>query len=204
MARAWAGGREGFCWDGSVLRCQRGFGGGRWGARLLPPLSACALNRSCILARARCAALGVHGRALSWRMAWVCFPKLLPFAPALGTLLLHHTAPVCLGSCAGAWLECPAAANCCSCTDHPVPVAALRRLCLCLCLCTLQGPVLVRGLGRFLELKDMARQQAQAKAAVEAKVFITDPKSPTAPFTTPQPFRLGPQYPSGGREIPGV
>lgn len=59
--------------------------------------------------------------------------------------------------------------------------------------------MLVRGLGRFLELKDMARQQAVAKAAVEAKVFITDPKSPSAPFTTPQPFRLGPQFPSGGR-----
>lgn len=53
VARAGAVGREGCCWDGSVLRCQRGFGGGGWGARLLPPLSACALNRSCILARAR-------------------------------------------------------------------------------------------------------------------------------------------------------
>lgn len=58
--------------------------------------------------------------------------------------------------------------------------------------------MLVRGLGRFLELKDMAKQQAEAKAAVEAKVFITQPKSPAAPFTTPQPFRLGPQLPSGG------
>jgi hypothetical protein len=58
--------------------------------------------------------------------------------------------------------------------------------------------VLVRGLGRFLELKDMARQQAEVKAAVEAKVFITQPKAPAAPFTTPQPFRLGPQVPSGG------
>lgn len=60
-----------------------------------------------------------------------------------------------------------------------------------------QGPVLVRGLGRFLELKDMARQQAEVKAAVEAKVFITQPKAPTAPFTTPQPFQLGPVAPSG-------
>jgi hypothetical protein len=57
--------------------------------------------------------------------------------------------------------------------------------------------VLVRGLGRFLELKDMARQQAEVKAAVEAKVFITQPKAPTAPFTTPQPFQLGPVVPSG-------
>jgi hypothetical protein len=58
--------------------------------------------------------------------------------------------------------------------------------------------VLVRGLGRFLELKDMARQQAEAKAALEAKVFLTQPKEPQAPFTTPQPFKLGPTVPSGG------
>lgn len=61
----------------------------------------------------------------------------------------------------------------------------------------IKGPVLIRGLGRFLELKDMARQAAEAKAAVEAKVFITQPKQPTAPFTTPQPFRLGPEVPLG-------
>jgi len=65
------------------------------------------------------------------------------------------------------------------------------------CVCLRQGPVLVRGLGRFLELKDMARQAAEVKAAVEAKVFITQPKQPTAPFTTPQPFRLGPEVPLG-------
>lgn len=33
-----------------------------------------------------------------------------------------------------------------------------------------QGPVLVRGLGRFMELKEMARRQQEEKAAVEAKV----------------------------------
>jgi hypothetical protein len=44
----------------------------------------------------------------------------------------------------------------------------------------------------------MARQQAEAKAALEAKVFLTQPKEPQAPFTTPQPFKLGPTVPSGG------
>jgi hypothetical protein len=69
-------------------------------------------------------------------------------------------------------------------------MAALRLL--------LQGPVLVRGLGRFMELKEMAKRQAEQKAAVEAKVFMTQlpASAPRAAFTVPEPFQLG----SGVRE----
>eukprot|EP00878_Enallax_costatus_P021208 GHUV01022446.1.p1 GENE.GHUV01022446.1~~GHUV01022446.1.p1 ORF type:complete len:368 (+),score=115.39 GHUV01022446.1:191-1294(+) len=56
-----------------------------------------------------------------------------------------------------------------------------------------QGPVLVRGLGRFMELKEMAKRQAEQKAAVEAKVFMTNIHANTRqrPFTVPKPFWLG-------------
>eukprot|EP00775_Hariotina_reticulata_P002305 gene2305-2613_t len=54
-----------------------------------------------------------------------------------------------------------------------------------------QGPVLVRGLGRFMELKAMAKQQQEEKANIEAKVFKTNPQGSRQPFTVPQPFRLG-------------
>jgi hypothetical protein len=62
-----------------------------------------------------------------------------------------------------------------------------------LLLLPLQGPVLVRGLGRFMELKEMAKRQAEQKAAVEAKVFMTQlpASAPRAPFTVPEPFKLG-------------
>lgn len=70
------------------------------------------------------------------------------------------------------------------------PAALIRLLLLPL---LLQGPVLVRGLGRYMELKEMAKRQAEQKAAVEAKVFMTNiySKPASRPFTVPQPFRLG-------------
>lgn len=49
----------------------------------------------------------------------------------------------------------------------------------------------MRGLGRFLELKDMARQAAEERAATEARVFLTAPRQPASPFTIPRPFQLG-------------
>ncbi|KAF6263417.1 hypothetical protein COO60DRAFT_1635239 [Scenedesmus sp. NREL 46B-D3] len=60
------------------------------------------------------------------------------------------------------------------------------------------GPVLVRGLGRFMELKEMAKRQAEQRAAVEAKVFMTQlpAGTPRAAFTVPEPFQLG----SGARQ----
>lgn len=66
----------------------------------------------------------------------------------------------------------------------------------------MQGPVLVRGLGRFMELKEMARRQAEQKAAVEAKVFLTNigSKAPRKPFTVPEPFRLGRSAESAAQE----
>lgn len=42
----------------------------------------------------------------------------------------------------------------------------------------------------------MARQQAEVQAAREARVFLTNPRPPSAPFTVPRPFRLGRQWPS--------
>ncbi|KIZ00784.1 hypothetical protein MNEG_7175 [Monoraphidium neglectum] len=53
-----------------------------------------------------------------------------------------------------------------------------------------RGPVLIKGLGRFLELQDMARRQRQEQEALEARVFMKSPRPPQAPFTRPEPFRL--------------
>jgi hypothetical protein len=50
--------------------------------------------------------------------------------------------------------------------------------------------VLIKGLGRFLELQDMARRQRQEQEALEARVFMKSPRPPQAPFTRPEPFRL--------------
>lgn len=54
-----------------------------------------------------------------------------------------------------------------------------------------QGPVLVRGLGRFLELKALAARQAADAAAVRARVFLERPGPPRAAATVPVPFKLG-------------
>lgn len=53
-----------------------------------------------------------------------------------------------------------------------------------------------------MELKEMAKRQAEQKAAVEAKVFMTNIHSKPAPrpFTVPQPFRLGRSVESAGQE----
>lgn len=71
----------------------------------------------------------------------------------------------------------------------------------------MQGPVLVRGLGRFMELKAMARRQTEQRAAAEARAFLehigTDTPTGTrsgrmaATVTVPQPFRLSGRRESG-------
>ena len=52
------------------------------------------------------------------------------------------------------------------------------------------GPVIVRGLGRHLELKEMAKKKEEEKAAREEEVFKTQPRVATAGYTVPQPFHL--------------
>lgn len=53
-----------------------------------------------------------------------------------------------------------------------------------------QGPVLVPGLDRYMELQDMARKQKAQQEELEAKIFLKHPKSPRHLFTVPQPFKL--------------
>lgn len=59
-----------------------------------------------------------------------------------------------------------------------------------------KGPVVVRGLGRHMELKEMARKQQEAKEKVEEKVFFKNPKGSKTLFTVPEPFKLG-----GGQRV---
>lgn len=52
------------------------------------------------------------------------------------------------------------------------------------------GPVIVRGLGRHLELKEMAKKQEEERLSREEEVFKTQPRQPAAGYTVPQPFNL--------------
>jgi len=52
------------------------------------------------------------------------------------------------------------------------------------------GPVLVRGVGRYMELRDLAKRREEQKRERECKVFFEHPKGNPAHFTAPQPFRL--------------
>eukprot|EP00884_Botryococcus_braunii_P022995 jgi/Botrbrau1/937/Bobra.0167s0048.1 len=54
----------------------------------------------------------------------------------------------------------------------------------------IQGPVVVRGLDRHLELREMARQKEEEQRAREARVFIACPSTPVFSHTVPQPFVL--------------
>lgn len=53
-----------------------------------------------------------------------------------------------------------------------------------------RSPVVVRGLGRYMELKDMAKRQAEAQRQREQKAFIVEPPARLQPFTVPAPFNL--------------
>ena len=49
----------------------------------------------------------------------------------------------------------------------------------------------MRGLGRHLELKELAQRQAEEKAERERKAFLTQVShSTTKPYTVPAPFQL--------------
>ena len=52
------------------------------------------------------------------------------------------------------------------------------------------GPVVVRGLGRYLELRNMARQKAEEQAAQEERAFKVRSAPPPGGGTRPKPFRL--------------
>ena len=53
------------------------------------------------------------------------------------------------------------------------------------------GPIVVRGLGRHLELKELAQRQSEEKAERERKVFLTQVSSTSSkPYTVPAPFHL--------------
>lgn len=53
----------------------------------------------------------------------------------------------------------------------------------------LQGPVVVRGLERYLELKQLAERQKVEAEERAAKVFLTNPCGKQG-TTVPQPFQL--------------
>ena len=51
------------------------------------------------------------------------------------------------------------------------------------------GEVVVRGLGRYMELKQMARAQADAQRQREQRAFIIEPSARSQPYTVPTPFK---------------
>jgi len=55
---------------------------------------------------------------------------------------------------------------------------------------TNKGPVVVRGLGRFLELRDLAKRREEEKSQREREVFCEPPEVIHRTHTVPQPFRL--------------
>jgi len=52
------------------------------------------------------------------------------------------------------------------------------------------GPVIVRGLGRHLELKEMAKKKEEERLAREEEIFKTNPREAKGGYTVPQPFNL--------------
>lgn len=53
------------------------------------------------------------------------------------------------------------------------------------------GPIVVRGLGRHLELKELAQRQAEDKARRHDKAFLTNVSdNASKPYTVPSPFHL--------------
>jgi hypothetical protein len=52
------------------------------------------------------------------------------------------------------------------------------------------APILVRGLGRFLEKQELARKKLQEQKDREEKVFIKSVGALTRNYTVPEPFQL--------------
>ena len=54
-----------------------------------------------------------------------------------------------------------------------------------------KGPVVVRGLGRYLELKELAKRKEEEQRRREEKVFLSHTDTaPSVPYTIPKPFNL--------------
>ena len=51
-------------------------------------------------------------------------------------------------------------------------------------------PLVVRGLGRYMELKQLAKRQAEAQKEREQKAFLIEPPARLQPYTVPEPFHL--------------
>ena len=51
-------------------------------------------------------------------------------------------------------------------------------------------PLVVRGLDRYMELKQMAKRQAESQKQREQKAFLTEPPARLHPYTVPEPFNL--------------
>jgi len=48
----------------------------------------------------------------------------------------------------------------------------------------------IRGLGKYMERKDLARRQAEERRQREQKVFLIEPVTRAQPFTVPEPFKI--------------
>ena len=53
-----------------------------------------------------------------------------------------------------------------------------------------EKPLVVRGLGRYMELKQLAKRQAEAQKQREQKAFILEPPARLQPYTVPEEFRF--------------
>jgi hypothetical protein len=63
-----------------------------------------------------------------------------------------------------------------------------------------EGPILVRGLGKYLERKEHARKIAEEQKEREEKAFLVNATGNRHPFTVPQPFQLHGDYHSEMRK----
>ena len=61
-------------------------------------------------------------------------------------------------------------------------------------------PIIVRGLGRHLELREMAKRQEEEAAQREAEVFKLQPSPNVSGYTVPEPFKLSGTAPDARRE----
>lgn len=53
-----------------------------------------------------------------------------------------------------------------------------------------EKPLVIRGLGRYMELKQMAKRQQDAQKQREQKAFLIEPPARLHPYTVPEPFHL--------------
>jgi hypothetical protein len=56
-----------------------------------------------------------------------------------------------------------------------------------------EKPLVIKGLGRYMELKQMAKRQQEAQKQREQKAFLIEPPARLYPYTVPEPFKLHPK-----------